>query len=418
MADTIFDTALSIATSRRRLIAGGALAAGAFALPSSAADPEVVNLHLPGGPSLRAMTSAFPQKGAMILQRASPPLLETPMAVFDADVITPNDRHFVRWHWSDIPTNVDPASWRIAVGGHVGKRLAIPLGELLKLPRVEVVAVNQCSGNSRGLFQPRVPGAQWGHGAMSNARWTGVRLKDVLDLAGVRAGAVAVRFGGADKALLPDAPDFEKAIGIDHARDGEVMIAFAMNGAPLPMLNGFPVRLVVPGWYSTYWIKALDSIEVLSAEDEKYWMAKAYRIPTTPGGNVAPGAKDFPTEPINRMVPRSWVTSHAEGAHLPAGRELAFGGIAMGGDTGVSRVEASADGGRSWTPATLGPDLGRYSFRRWDARLPAPPPGSAMLMARCTSGGGQGQLIAPVWNPGGYLRGNIEATNVIVGGAA
>jgi hypothetical protein len=244
-----------------------------------------------------------------------------------------------------------------------------------------------------------------------------VRLKDVLDLAGVRAGAVAVRFGAKDKALLPDAPSYEKALGIDHARDGEVMIAFAMNGAPLPMLNGFPIRLIVPGWFSTYWVKALDAIEVLPAEDDRYWMAKAYRVPTTPGGDVEPGAKGYPTKPISTMIPRSWVTSHAGGARVAAGEPLEFGGIAMGGDHGVARVDVSVDGGASWRPARLGEDLGRYSFRRWRARLDTATPGTLPIMARCTSTAGVTQPIAPIWNPSGYLRGNVEVTTLSVAGA-
>lgn len=417
MTDSVITRALAHAASRRAVLGGGLGTIGALAFPAGAADPETVNLMLPGGPSIRPMTSAFPQKGAMILQRGAPPLLETPMAVFDRDVITPNDRHFVRWHWGDIPTDIDPAAWRIRIGGHVERPTELSLAQLMDLPRTEVVAVNQCSGNSRGHFTPRIPGAQWGHGAMSNARWTGVPLRHVLDLAGVRAGAVCVRFGGADKALLPDAPDFEKSLAIDHARSEEVMVAFAMNGAALPVLNGFPVRLVVPGYFSTYWIKALDSITVLPSEDDGYWMAKAYRVPDTPDGGVMPGAKDFPTKPIGRMIPRSWVTSHAEGQSVAAGT-LAFGGIAMGGDSGVARVEASADGGRSWQAATLGPDLGRYSFRRWDARLPLPTGATATLMARCTSAAGVTQAMTPIWNPGGYLRGHVEPVTVRVGGAA
>jgi DMSO/TMAO reductase YedYZ molybdopterin-dependent catalytic subunit len=413
-----FDQPLAQDLSRRRLLALGAAGAGALALPASSQAPRQVDLRLPGGPSLRPVTTAFPGKGPMILQRTNPPLLETPMPVFDRDIITPADQFYVRWHWSDIPTSIDTAGYRLAVAGHVASPLALPLAALLRLPRVEVVAVNQCSGNSRGYFQPRVPGAQWGHGAMGNARWSGVRLRDVLDMAGVRPGAVVVRFGGRDKALLPDAPSYEKALGIDHARDGEVMIAFAMNGAPLPMLNGFPLRLVVPGWFSTYWVKALDRIEVLTSEDDRFWTAKAYRIPTTPGADVAPGAKDYPTEPINRMIPRAWVTSHAEGAVVPAGRALQYGGIAMGGDAGVARVDVSSDGGRSWRPARLGSDLGRYSFRRWTAVLDAPAPGPLALLARATSSAGVTQPMRPIWNPSGYLRGNVELTTLRVGGAA
>jgi DMSO/TMAO reductase YedYZ molybdopterin-dependent catalytic subunit len=132
------------------------------------------------------MTTAFPGKGPMILQRMRPPLLETPLSVFDGDVFTPNDRFFVRWHWADIPTTVDVNAFRLAVRGEVAKPLSLTLADILRLPRFEIAAINQCSGNSRGLFQPRVPGAQWAHGAMGNALWTGVRLRDVLDLAGVR----------------------------------------------------------------------------------------------------------------------------------------------------------------------------------------------------------------------------------------
>jgi DMSO/TMAO reductase YedYZ molybdopterin-dependent catalytic subunit len=197
------------------------------------------------------------------LQRTRPPLLETPFEVFDQSVLTPNDRFFVRWHWAVIPTAVDVDAFRLTVHGHVNQTLSLSLNDILALPRVELVAINQCSGNSRGYFQPRVPGGEWSHGAMGNARWTGVRLKDVLDRAGVKAGAIQVRFDGMDEPVVADAPDFMKSLDIDHARDGEVMLAYAMNGEQLPLLNGFPLRLIVPGWYSTYWVKMLYDIEVL-----------------------------------------------------------------------------------------------------------------------------------------------------------
>ena len=374
----------------------------------------MVDLRLPGGPSERPTSSAWPQKGEMIVQRARPPLLETPFEVFDQGVFTPNDRFFVRWHWGDIPTSIDAKAFRLGVRGRVAKPLSLSLDDLLKLPRIEYAAVNQCSGNSRGLFEPRVPGAQWRHGAMGNAKWTGVRLKDVLDLAGVQPGAVAVRFGGLDQPLVPDGPDFLKSLDLDHARDGEVMIAFLQNGEPLPLLNGFPLRLIVPGWFSTYWVKMLSDIEVLDAPDTNYWMAKAYRVPATPGANVQPGAKGFATEPISRMIPRSWITSHASGARAAAGKPLAVRGIAMGGDAGVRKVELSIDGGQSWREAKLGPDEGRYSFRRFEAVLPPPPAGALTLLPRCTSVAGVTQKMDPIWNPGGYLRGQVEPTRVIV----
>jgi DMSO/TMAO reductase YedYZ molybdopterin-dependent catalytic subunit len=402
------DPLLACRASRRQMLA--LAAAGVVAGPALA--QTSVDLRLPGGNGVRPTTDAFPGKSGMILQRVRPPLLETPMGVFDRDVFTPNDQFFVRWHWADIPTTIDVERFRLKVFGHVARPIEIPLAALLRMPRVELAAVNQCSGNSRGLFQPRVAGGQWGHGAMGNARWTGVRLRDVLDLAGVRPGAVQVRFGGLDKPLVASAPDFLKSLALDHARDGEVMIAFAMNGAQLPLLNGFPLRLIVPGWFSTYWVKMLDTIEVLAQPDEQYWMAKAYKIPATPHANVAPGTKDFPAVPISRMTPRSWITSLAEGQEIAADPTIPVGGIAMGGDCGVARVDVSADGGHSWRPATLGPDQGPYGFRRWDVRVPIRR-GRNALMARCWNAHGAAQPFVANWNPGGYMRDVVETTTIV-----
>lgn len=399
--------------SRRSFLLGaGSLGAAALAAPAWAA--STVDLHLPGGPSTRPLTSEFPGKPNMIMQRTRPPLLETPMSVFDQNVFTPNDRFFVRWHWANIPTSVDVDAFRLNVRGHVNQEFAINLNWLLTMPRVELAAVNQCSGNSRGLFQPRVAGGQWAHGAMGNARWVGVSLRHVLDIAGVKPGAVAVRFNGLDEPVVAGAPDFSKSLSIDHARDGEVMIAFQMNGQALPLLNGFPCRLIVPGWYSTYWVKMLSDIEVLAQPDDGYWMAKAYKIPDTPNASVAPGAKGFPTVPINHMIPRAWITNLADGAKVVSQPALPVGGIAMGGDRGVAKVELSADGGRTWTAARLGRDEGRYSFRRFDGVLPAAKPGALSLMARCTNSAGVTQPMTPNWNPGGFMRGCVETTEVTV----
>jgi DMSO/TMAO reductase YedYZ molybdopterin-dependent catalytic subunit len=388
--------------ARRRFLALAAVSGPAFA--------ATVDLRLPTGPSERSLTSEFPGKRSMILQRTTPPLLETALADFDTGIFTPIDRFYVRWHWP-FPTEIDSAAHRLIVDGHVAKPLDLSLAALKKLPHFEIAAVNQCAGNSRGLFEPRVAGAQWAHGAMGNARWSGVRLRDVLDAAGVRAGAVAVRFSGLDAPPVDDAPDFRKSLGIDRARDGEVMIAWAMNGEALPLLNGFPLRLVVPGWYSTYWVKMLDRIEVLSAPDDNFWMAKSYLIPDTPDGHVAPGTKDFAKRPITAMVPRSFVTNIADGATLPWRPKLPVGGIAFGGDSGVAKVEVSGDGGANWVAARLGPDAGKYSFRRFDAELEVAR-GPATLMTRCTNMAGAVQAMTPIWNPSGYMRGQVESVRV------
>jgi DMSO/TMAO reductase YedYZ molybdopterin-dependent catalytic subunit len=403
--------ALSRRSALREIGLAGLSLFAAPALAPALAD-ELVKLPLPSDPRERPMTHDFPQKGSMILQRARPPLLETPMEVFDRGVFTPNDQFYVRWHWSVIPNSVDVNSFKLAVRGHVNKALSLSIDDLLKMPRVELAAVNQCSGNSRGFFLPRVVGAQWAHGAMGNARWTGVRLKDVLDLAGVKAGAVQARFNGLDEPVVSDAPDFKKSIDIDHARDGEVMIAFAMNGEQLPLLNGFPLRLIVPGWYSTYWVKMLSDIEVLDKPDDNFWTASAYTIPDTPHANIAPGQTGVKMVPINRMVPRSFFTNVAEGRSLPAGAQLPVRGIALGGDGGVARVELSSDGGKSWQPTMLGKDYGKYSFRQWETNL-ALAKGNHALMVRCTNLAGDAQPLSPNWNNSGFMRNVIETVQVV-----
>ena len=281
------------------------------------------------------------------------------------------------------------------------------------LPRVELAAVNQCSGNSRGFFAPRVPGGEWANGAMGNALWTGVRLKDVLDRAGVKAGAVQVRFSGLDEAVVPDAPRLMKSLDIDHARDGEVMIAYAMNGEQLPLLNGFPLRLVVPGWYATYWVKMVNDIEVLDQPDTNYWMQTAYTIPDTPHASIRPGETGVKMVPINRMVPRSFITNIGPGNTVPVRAPTLVRGIAFGGDCGVAKVDISSDGGKSWSPARLGKDEGKYGFRRWETRITLPSACRYALMVRCTNTSAEVQPDTPNWNPAGFMRNVIESLDVI-----
>jgi DMSO/TMAO reductase YedYZ molybdopterin-dependent catalytic subunit len=399
--------------TRRGLLSAAGV--GGLALLSKPAWAQaIVDLPLPGGPGARPITTAFPQKGPMILQRTRPPLLETPFDVFDKGVFTPNDQFYVRWHWSAIPNAVDADTFTLNVHGHVNQTLSLSLKDLLdRFPRVDLAAVNQCSGNSRGFFEPRVSGGEWANGAMGNALWTGIRLKDVLDRVGVKSGAMQIRFTGLDQAVVPDAPRFMKSLSIDHARDGEVMIAYAMNGAQLPLVNGFPLRLVVPGWFSTYWVKMLNDIEVLDQPDTNYWMATAYKIPDTPGADMRPGETGVPMVPINKMVPRSFVTNLRSGASVPAGAPALVRGIAFGGDCGVARVDISIDGGKTWQPTQLGIDAGKYGFRQWQTRFTPPASGKVSLMVRCTNENGQAQPATPNWNPSGFMRNVIESIDLI-----
>jgi len=379
-------------------------------LGTSAWTAMAATLELPFINGRRDLVTNFPQKGAMILQRTRPPLLETPLEVFDQGVFTPNDRFYVRWHLANIPTEVDPATFRLNIRGHVGQPIQLTLDELVRdFKPFEIAAVNQCSGNSRGFFNPRVPGGEWANGAMGNALWRGVRLKDVLDRAGVKAGALQVRFNGLDSGVVPQTPDFIKSLDIDHARDGEVMIAYAMNGAPLPLLNGFPLRLVVPGWYATYWVKMLNDVEVLGQPDENFWTTKAYLIPDTPFANIVPGQKDVKMVPINRMLPRSFFTNVQDGAVLRLGQTTIVRGIAFGGDTALAKVLFSADSGRHWKEARLGTDHGKYSFRQWEMPLRLSSSGPHKWMVKAVNSAGSAQPDRVNWNGAGFMRNVIES---------
>jgi DMSO/TMAO reductase YedYZ molybdopterin-dependent catalytic subunit len=355
----------------------------------------------------------YPQKTDLILLTDRPPQLETPLHYFLTD-LTPNDAFFVRWHLAGIPTTVDLRSFRLEVSGHVPKPLSLSLHDLkTKFQPVSLVALAQCAGNSRSLFEPRVPGGQWGNGAMGNARWKGVRLKDVLDAAGVKPGAVEVGLRGLDVPTMPATPVFQKSLQIEHARDGEVIIAYEMNDASLPMLNGFPIRLVVPGWYATYWVKTLASITVLDQPLKSFWMDKAYRIPDNPEADEDPQHLAAKTVPISLMSVHSIFVRPEPGEQLYAGVEYTVQGVANAGDSGIRRVELSLDGGHTWRNAMLGPDLGKYSWRRWQAPWTPSAKGSCRLMVRATSGNGQIQR-ASQWNRSGYQRDVIEHIDVMV----
>ena len=401
-----------VSASRRSVLQTSTLGIGSLLAPSAFAAGSI-QLPLPGGPDERQLTTAFPGKGEMVLQRTRPPLLETPFSVYDKGVFTPVDQFYVRWHWAGVPTSMDAATHTVTVSGHVNNQIRFTLAELMNgFPHVELAAVNQCSGNSRGFFEPRVPGGEWGNGAMGNARWVGVRLRDVLDAAGVKPGAVQVQFEGTDRPVVPTAPNLKKSLSVDHARDGEVMIAWQMNGESLPLLNGFPFRLVVPGWYATYWTKALQHIRVLDHEDTNFWMHPAYTIPDNwPHANMTPGEKGVKFVPINRMVPRSFFTNLANGATVSAVRGVELRGIAFGGDAGVRAVQVSSDSGHTWRAAQLGHDYGRYSFRQWKAHVQLER-GEHTLMVRCTNTDGLRQPMKPNWNPGGFMRNVVESVTV------
>ena len=353
----------------------------------------------------------YPQKRPMIGLTSRPPQLETPFSVFNEGALTPNDAFFVRYHLSVLPLSVDPDTFSIEIKGKVDKPLKLSLQEIKRLDAVELVAVNQCSGNSRGFFNPRVAGGQLGNGAMGNARWKGVPLKVILDKVGVQQGARQVTFNGLDGPVSDKTSDFVKALDVDHAGDGEVMLAYAMNGQELPILNGFPLRLVVPGYYGTYWVKHLNEITVIDNVFDGFWMKTAYRIPDNTCACVEPGTAPKATIPINRMNVRSFITNVQDGAKLKARDETLLKGIAFDGGYGIAEVAVSTDGGRMWAQAKLGQDLGKYSFREWQIAVTLAA-GNHALKVRAVNRIGQSQPTEALWNPAGYMRNVVETVRV------
>jgi len=384
------------------LIAGGVLATKAFG-------EDVVKLPFENG---ERRLVKYPGKRPLMVLTSRPPQLETPFEVFNEGVITPNDAFFVRYHLAGLPTEIDPDTHKLSIGGTVDKPLTFTLAELKKdFQAVEVTAVLQCSGNSRGFQTPRVAGGQLGNGAMGNAVWKGVRLKDLLEKAGVKAGSKQVSFNGLDKAVVEKTPDFIKAIELDQALDGELIVAYEMNGEPLPFLNGFPLRLVVPGYYGTYWVKHLNEITVLSEPFTGFWNATAYRIPDNGCGFIEPGTTAAKTTEIKRYKVRSFITSVLDGAQVKAGK-MSLKGIAFDGGYGIREVQVSVDGGRTWSDATLGKDLGNYSFREWEMPGVKLAAGAHELKVRAFNRVGESQPLEAQWNPNGYLRNVVETTHV------
>jgi sulfoxide reductase catalytic subunit YedY len=356
----------------------------------------------------------YPEKTDMLLLTSRPPQLEMPPSFF-RELITPNDALFVRWHLSNIPTEVDLRQWRLKIGGNTNKQVELSMDQLQnKFERVSYTAVIQCSGNGRSFFEPRVAGGQWENGSLGNVTWTGARLKDILARAGIKAGSVEVGFNGLDGPPLPTVPDFVKSLPLDTAIDEDVIVAYTMNDKPLTILNGFPARLVVPGWFATYWVKSLADITILDKTLEGFWMKTAYRIPDTPCACVPPGAKPQKSVPVTRMNTRSLVVDPVSGAKLPFGREVEIFGIAFSGGYGISEVTVSVDGGQNWHRTTLGRDLGKYSWIQWKYTWQPIKPGKYAIMARAVDSTGGSQPFEQLWNPAGYMWNKVETIDVTV----
>jgi len=407
---------------RRRVLQGlgGVFAFGVPGLvsrPASPAELPYLTFGLPAGVYDTAILDALPGKQPLIKLSYRPPNYETPASYFSSP-ITANDAFFVRYHLADIPEQIDLPNWRLRVGGEgAANPFELTMADLQNgFEQVEITAVCQCAGNRRGLSEPHVLGVQWGLGAMGNAVWKGVRLKDVLAKAGLRKETVEVVLNGADGPVIDKTPDFIKSIPIWKALDENTIVAFWMNGQALPHFNGFPARLVVPGWAATYWMKHLVTIEAATKPFDGFWMRGAYRIPNGkfPVIERFLSQESEATTPITEMVVNSLITSPAEGQRFDAGRPVDVNGFAWDGGYGIRLVEVSTDDGKTWHQADLGRDDGRFAFRPWSYRFTPEEVGTRRITAKATNRVGQTQVDALIFNPAGYHNNVIRPTTIIV----
>ena len=372
------------AWSRRRFLAAAAAAAVTASLP---------------GPVLRRR----------LLQMNGYPIdAETPLELLTS-YLTPNDLFFVRHHWN--PVFPDPETWSLAIDGEVGSPLRLSLADLKRLPKASATCVLQCAGNGRSLHRPIVPGVQWGPGAVGNATWTGVRVRDLLEKAGVRPSARHLHTFGADKPPLK-VPPFHRSLELEKVlADG--IVAYEMNGSPLPRLHGGPARLVVPGWAGDHWMKWLERISAQPEPQKGFYMDVGYRYPKTPG---EPGVKFKPEEmdPVRELFVKSSITTAPKNAAVGSAVEIA--GFALSGTPDIAKVEVSDDGGTTWRDAKLGQDRAPYSWRLWSFAYVPKAAGKVALVARATDGRGTVQPRQAVWNQSGYLYNAWPSADIEVRG--
>ena len=321
----------------------------------------------------------------------------------------------MRWHLPYLPEKVNTDTFRLRIGGEVENALQLSLDDLKnKFPQDSIVALAVCAGNARSFCDPRVPGGQWKNGAMGNAKWKGVKLKSILDSAKVNSNAISVSFNGLDGSPLPSVADFEKSLSLNHAVSDEILVAYEMNGESLPWLNGYPLKLIVPGWYATYWVGMLSDITVHADTFEGYWMKKAYLIPKGErNASEKPDSLSKEMEPINKIDIRSIFVTPEPDSLLKTGVQYEIQGLAFDAGDTISKVEISTDNGTTWRSVHLDPSLGRYAWRRWRVQWKPEKKGNYEFKVKATNEAGETQPDEH-WNRSGYMRNLIETLTLTV----
>jgi len=358
---------------------------------------------------------AFPEKRPMITYSDRPPLLESPRCIF-AKGITENDEFFVRWHLPDIPTHIDLESYTISINGLVEKEIEITLKQLKEeFEQVEVTAVLQCGGNSRSAFTPIAGGIQWGSGAMGCAKWKGVRLSDILNRAGLKKDAHWIGFNGKDNAAYYETPNFVRELELEEL-DDHVIIAYEMNGEDLPYLNGYPLRLVIPGYYSDSWVKMLSNITVTNEYKSLFFMDVAYRVPDNATESETPEHKFKTTKPITNMNVKSFIGYPEPGMKVYHNAHMVIRGVAFDDGHGIRQVLISTDEGKTWEDALLKQENGRYAFTEFRFAYKPTKYGKINIMAKAINRLGDEQPLSKdiLWNHGGYKYNGIDVVEIEV----
>ncbi len=356
-----------------------------------------------------ASAISVPGKDGMIVRSYRFLDLETPVE-FMTDWITPVNHFFVRNHMFE-PAKIEASTWKLTIGGEVEKPLTLTLADLQKVPAHSVTNAMECAGNGRSLHNPKVPGIQWGKGAVGNAKFSGSSLKVVLEKAGVKDTGKHVMFRGLDE-VPGKVPPFIRSIPIEKAIDADTLIATHMNGAPLTQHHGFPARVVTPGWAGAASCKWLTEITVLDKPADGNFMIPGYRMPNTP---VKPGeaVKPEDTHSVMGLTVKSLIAAPSDGAKLKPGKQE-IKGVAWAGEADITKIEISTDGGSSWSSAELGKDHVRYAWRLWSYVWKPAKSGDYVILSRATDSQGRVQPDAAVWNPSGYLYNAYDQVKVYV----
>jgi DMSO/TMAO reductase YedYZ molybdopterin-dependent catalytic subunit len=392
-----------------------------FLKTSIAASAAIVGTSLSAGETtqpndtMKVSNMAFPEKRPLITYSDRPPLLESPRSTFTKE-LTANDEFFVRWHLPDIPTHIDPDAYSININGLVNKELNITLKELKNdYEQVQVTAVLQCGGNSRSAFHPVAGGIQWGSGAMGCAVWKGVRLSDILNRAGLKKDAHWIGFNGKDNAAYYETPNFVRELELDEL-DDHVIIAYEMNGEDLPYLNGYPLRLVIPGYYSDSWVKMLSNITVTNKYKSLFFMDVAYRVPDNATESETPDKHFKPTKPITNMNVKSVIGYPENGMKVYNNSHLVVRGVAFDDGHGIRDVMVSTDDGKTWEKAIVKKGVGRYAFNSFRFAYKPTKYGKINIMAKAINYLGHEQPLAKdvLWNHGGYKYNGIDTVQIEV----